>query len=224
MAGIEFSWEQLAKSTLDSRVELREQAWLLKRRELELEASRNFLLPRLDAVATYRNNGFGDDLVGGTSRFSSAFTDSISNDHGEWELGLTYDVAIGKRQSYSAIRHAELAVCNEKAVLEEQRRQILHDLGSAKRQVDRRFLSIEVATERLEAARNTVEARTIAFEAEAAGFEDLLNAQQRLLQSELGFHQSVVDYEIAKEELLSESGRLLYEHGINLQEAFTDAP
>ncbi len=219
LAKIQFSWEQLAKSTLNSRVELREQAWLLKRRELELESSRNFLMPRLDAVATYRNNGFGDDLIGGSNRFASAFTDAISNDHGEWELGLAYDVVLGRRQTYVAIRHAELALCNEKAVLQEQQKQILHDLGTAKRQVDQRFLGIEVATERLEAARNTEEARTTAFEAEAAGFEDLLNAQQRLLQAELSFHQAVVDYETSKEDLLSESGRLLFEHGINLQEA-----
>ncbi len=137
----------------------------------------------------------------------SAFTDAISNDHGEWEIGLAYDVAIGKRQAYVAVRHAELALCNEKAILHEQQKQILHDLGTAKRQVDQRFLGIEVATEHLEAARNTFEARTTAFEAEAAGFEDLLNAQQRLLQAELGYHQAIVDYQIAKENLLSESGQ-----------------
>ena len=44
------------------RAELRRQKWQIRRRELELIASKNYLLPRLDAVGRYRWRGFGDDL------------------------------------------------------------------------------------------------------------------------------------------------------------------
>ena len=42
--------------------ELRRQKWVIKQRELQLIASKNFLLPRLDATGIYRWYGFGNDL------------------------------------------------------------------------------------------------------------------------------------------------------------------
>jgi len=40
-------------------VEVRKEKWLIKQRELELIAARNYLLPRLDATGTYRWLGLG---------------------------------------------------------------------------------------------------------------------------------------------------------------------
>lgn len=213
-----FNWKDLSSNALNARVELREQQWRIKQRKLEIIAARNFLLPRLDALATYRNNGFGDDLAGGGGRFSSALNDAFTNDHGEWEIGLTYDMTIGFRQAHAGVRNAELAMQREKAVLKEQQRQILHDLGSAVRQVDQNYSNIELQFNRLDAARNTVSARIAAYEADTVGFDELLDAQQRLLQSELAYYQATTGYELAKNELLNQSGRLLQEYGVNLAE------
>lgn len=213
-----YNWEDLANNTINSRVEIREQLWRVKQRKLELEAAQNFLLPRLDAVATYRNNGFGDDLIGGNGRFAGALNDAFTNDHGEWELGLSYNMTLGMRQAHVGVRNAELAYHRERAVLAEQREQILHDLGSAVRQVDQSYSDIELQANRLEAARTAVEARTAAFEADTVGFDELLNSHQRLLQSELAFFQTASSFEQAKATLQSQSGRLLREYQINLNE------
>lgn len=213
-----FSWNDLADLTIESRAEVREQLWRVKQRQLELAAAHNFLLPRLDAFATYRNNGFGDDLAGGGGRFSSALSDAVSNDHGEWELGVTYDATLGFRQAHAGVRNAELALQRERAILREQEDQILHDLGSAIRAVDQNYLDIELQFNRMEAARNTVEARTAAFEADTVGFDELLDAQQRLLQSELAFYRSASGYEQAKANLMKESGRLLAAFDVNMME------
>ncbi len=214
-----FHWDDLAHLAIAGRVEVREQKSRVKQRILELEAARNFTLPRLDAIATYRNNGFGDDLAfGGGGRFASALGDAISNDHGEWELGLTYDVPIGFRQANSGVKNAELVLCREKALLREQRKQILHELGSSFRQVEQNFANIELQSNRLRAARETVESRTVAFEADAVGFDELLQAQLRLLDAQLVYYQSLANYEISKADLLRESGQLLDEFGIDLAE------
>ena len=69
---------------------------------------------------------------------------------------------------------------------------------------------------RLEAARNTVDARTVAYEADAVGFDELLQAQLRLLDSQLVYFRAITNYEISKAELLNESGQLLQEHGVLL--------
>ena len=211
-----YNWVELASQTIECRVELREQRWRVQQRQLELEAARNFVLPRLDAIATYRNNGFGDDLIGGSGRFSSAFKDATSNDHGEWEMGLNFSMPVGFRQAHAAVRNSQILARREKAVLAEQKNQILHDLGSAFRQVDQNFSNIEFAELRVTAARETVLARQAAYEADAVGFDELLDAQQRQLDAELAYTQALTNYELAQELLLLESGKLLTEHQVHL--------
>ena len=67
MAKVDFDWEQASGEAAMRRAELRRQKWQIRRRELELIASKNFLLPRLDAVGRYRWRGFGDDLTWSTT-------------------------------------------------------------------------------------------------------------------------------------------------------------
>ena len=62
LAKIDFDWCQVTDEATTRRAELRRQKWHIRRRELELIASKNHLLPRLDAVGRYRWRGFGDDL------------------------------------------------------------------------------------------------------------------------------------------------------------------
>lgn len=214
-----YDWDSLAHMAVSNRVELREQRFRVKRRELELLASKNFLLPRLDAVATYRNNGFGDDLTGGGGRFSSALGDAFTNDHGEWELGMVYDLPIGFRQAYSGVRNAELRLSREKAILTEQKKRIVHDLGTAFRLFDNHQSGIEIQTNRLAAATSAIQARQAAFKADAVGFDELLDSQQRLLQAELAYHQTLFDLQIAKMQIQFESSTLLSDFGVQLPEA-----
>ncbi len=63
MAEIAFDWDELTTECLDRHVELRRQRWMIKRREMELLAARNFTLPQLDAVAGYRFRGLGRDWI-----------------------------------------------------------------------------------------------------------------------------------------------------------------
>ena len=54
---VEFEWSCVATEALVRRAELRRQRWNVKSRELELVASKNFLLPTLDLVGRYRWRG-----------------------------------------------------------------------------------------------------------------------------------------------------------------------
>ncbi len=68
-ARVAFDWSGIHCEALTRRVEIRKEKWLVKRRELELIAARNLMLPRLDAVGRYRWLGLGDDLFGDASGF-----------------------------------------------------------------------------------------------------------------------------------------------------------
>ena len=63
-AKVVFDWNDVLNEGLVRSVELREQKWIVKRRELELVAAKNFLLPRLDFLAQYQWLGMGNRLDG----------------------------------------------------------------------------------------------------------------------------------------------------------------
>ncbi len=214
-----FDWNQLVDFALERRVELRSQRWRIKRRELELIAAKNFLLPRLDGVLRYRNNGFGDDLTGGGSeRFSSAGKDYLKGDHQEWEAGFQLNAPLGYRQGHAAVRNAELTLMRDRAVLDEQQKQIIFGLGNAIRQLEQGYSSMQLAYNRLLAAQETVAARLATFEAEAKAANELLDAQQRLADAQTEFYRAQSDYALAQVAVQDESGMLLSEYGLELSE------
>ena len=212
-------WHDLADLAMTYRTEIREQRQRVNQRKLEYEAALNFTLPRLDAIATYRNNGFGDDLInGGGGQFVGAVDNAIDGDYDEWEVGFTLDVPVGLRQAHAGLRNTQLQLSREKALLKEQQRQVLHDLGGAVRQVDQNRANIELAKLRSEAAVETVEARFAAYEADAIGFDELLDAQSRMLTAQLAYFNAITNYELSRNDLYLQSGRLLIEHGVALNE------
>jgi outer membrane protein TolC len=225
-AKLNFDWNRLVEFALERRVELRSQRWRIKRRELELVAAKNFLLPRLDAVLRWRNNGFGDDLLGDdpltpldARRFASAGKDYFSGDHQEWEAGFQFNAPLGYRQAHAAVRNAELALIRERAILDEQRQHILFGLGNGIRQLEKAYNAMQLAYNRMLAAQETVSARLATFEAEAKAANELLDAQQRLAEAQTEFFRLQTDYAIAQFTVQDEAGMLLSEFGVSLSEA-----
>ena len=145
------------------RVELRRQRFVTRRFELEWIASRNYLLPRLDAVGRYRWRGFGDDLLHsdstGRPRFDNAYMDLTSGDFQEWQIGLELNVPIGYRREFAAVRNAELLLSRRRAVLKEQEHLVLHDAAAAVAEFDRAMVVAQTTASRLDAARTQLARR-----------------------------------------------------------------
>ena len=62
-AHVLFDWSEIHAEAMCRSVELRQEKWRIKQREMELIASKNLLLPRLDLGAKYRWVGLGQDLI-----------------------------------------------------------------------------------------------------------------------------------------------------------------
>ena len=217
-----FDWDSLSSNAISNRVEVRQQARRVRQRELELLASRNFLLPRLDAVATFRNNGFGDDLAfNGSQRFSSALQDLLSFDRNEWEFGVQLDMPVGFRQAQAGVRNSELELMRERAILTETRHQILHELGTSIRQTDQASKSAKLNFNRMKAAEDAWKSRTAAYEAGNITVDRLLEAVQRLADATSQFERSQTNYQVASVGIKRDSGVLLREYGILLNSSQT---
>ena len=214
---IAYDWNALLQTALLQRVEVRQQLSQINRREVELLASKNFLLPELDAFATFRNNGFGDRLTGGNGRFASAANDALSGDHNEWEFGVLFNMPLGFRQAHAGVRNSELQLVRERQILDEQEKQIAHELGSAFRAVDQSTAANKLAYNRMLAAQDAYKARLAAFDADSVTLDLLLESVRRMAEAQAEFDRTQVNAQLANESVLRESGQLLPHHAVGLQ-------
>ncbi len=222
-APLVYDWQESLALSMQLRPELRRQRWVLKQRELELVAHRNFLKPQLDLISRYRMRGFGEHLLGGGAPTDA--TDSLlSGDYQEWQLGVEYAMPVGFRKAHAAMRSSQLAHTREAELLREQERAVELGLSNAMSELRRAFDAMDLQQQRLEAIvqqLNALEARRV--EGNNPALDVLLETHRRLLDARLRFHQSQVEYALAMRNVHVERGTLLEHRQVNLTEAMSDA-
>jgi hypothetical protein len=215
-AQVVLNWDQVAGDALARRTELIRQRLRVRRRNLELTANRNFLLPRLDAVGRYRRRGFGDGLYDPTVPLDRELSTDplLFGDSGtdEWQVGMELAVPIGFRQAHAGVRNAELALARERAVLGEMERQVIHDLSNAVAEQKRSFQLVQTGYNRRVAAERQFELLT-APEVEPLrqldDFNLLLDAVRRLAEAETNYNRALVNYAVALKNVHVEAGDLM---------------
>ena len=216
---IAFDWEDSQVQTLARRVELRRQKWVIRQRELELIAARQGNRLQFDLVGQYGFRGFGDNLFGSRGRPNgSAFDDLINGDLDQWQLGVDLGGPIGLRQGHLAVRNAELGLNRERVLLNEQQRQLLHDLSTAIVEVDRGYVSLKANINNLIAIEEELIVKQKRFEGGEDQIFFLLDAQLRWANTESAVHRSMTDYNLALLDFAFTTGSLLSRYSIFLTE------
>ena len=209
LAELDFDWESSISDALIHREELRRQRWVIKQRELELIANRNFLKPQLDAIAAYRMRGF-----------DSQFTTPLDNDFQEWSLGLDYLMPVGYRRGHAAVRHTQLALARETQVLLEQERAVHYGLSNAINEAKRAYENLVIQRNRYEAVKGQIDGLNERYKsAQVEQVFVLLEAQRRRLDAMIRYHQSAVEYQLAVRNVNLERGTLLPYCNVYLNEA-----
>ena len=222
-ARVGFDWGGIHCEALTRRVEIRREKWEIKRRELELIAARNFLLPRIDAVGRYRWLGLGDELINQnhrdfTEQDSSAFGVLTSGEFQSWQLGLQATIPIGFRRELSGVRHHELLLARERALLQDLELEISHQLGDAIRDVDLNYGLTQTNFNRRVAAEAEVQAVNASYLANRVTLDLLLDAQRRRSEAESAYYRSLVDYNRNIMNVHFRKGSLLDYDGVYLAE------
>lgn len=226
MAKITFSWDESLYEALTRRVELRRQKWLIKRREMETVAARNFLLPRLDAIGRYRWRGIGHDFLdssGGQAPMDNAVADLLSGDFQEWQMGFELTFPVGFRQAYAAVRNSQLNLARDHAVLHEQERQVTYELSNADAEKDRAYAVAKTAYNRRLAASQQLGALDALYDDADESQKTLLlnlilDAQRRLAEAESGYYRALVEYMLAVKQVHYSKGSLLDYNEVYLTE------
>ncbi len=215
LAETSLDWDLVRTEALQRRPELMKQRLKIKRSELELTASKNFLLPKLDAVGRYRFRGFGHGMFDGNAGdlYSSAFGNLGSGDFQEWQLGVEMSVPIGYRQAYAAVSNAEFILARDRALLREQERQIVHNAGNAYAELTRTFEATRTTYDRRAAAEKYLEGlaqtRNLDRGESRLLLEQLLESQRRFAEADSQYNAAVVEYQLAIKNVNIEKGTLL---------------
>lgn len=213
VAPVVFDWNSAVCEAINLREELRRQRWVIKQRELELLANRNFLRPQLDVVGQYRMRGFGND-------FDDATKSLYNGQFQEWQFGLDYSMPAGFRRASSAVRNSQFALARESEILREQERAIHYGLSNAINETKRSYENLVLQEKRLQSIvtqLNAIDAKETA--GEKAELDVRLETHRRLLDARLRFHQAEVEYMLALRNVNVERGTLLRYCSVWMNEA-----
>lgn len=225
-----FDWYEVRGEGLSRSVELRRQKWQIKQSELALISSKNYLLPRLDAVGRYRWLGLGDILIEGSNSVDSdgditnAYGSMTSGKYQEWQLGLELSMPLGFRKEMSGVRNAQLALAKERTILREQELELTHQLSSALRDLDLHYATTVDNFSRVIAAQDEVNGRRAVWMAgvdkqlEGDTINLYLNSLQRLAEAQNEYFSSLKDYNLAVMNVHYRKGSLLEYNGVYLAE------
>ncbi len=221
-AKIDFDWCDAHAEALVRSVHIRRQKWLIKERELELIAAKNWLLPRLDGVARYRWLGLGDDLIDPDNSKSNAYGSMTHGDFQEWQLGLELSIPLGFRKELAGVRHSQLQLARERAVLQEVELEVSHALSMALRDLEFQHTSAQTYHNQRVAAEtelNSWEAREKqGLPIREGSLDRKLDAQRRLVSAKVGYYAHLVWYNLAIAQVHFRKNSLLEYNGVYLAE------
>lgn len=215
-APVLYDWDSSSGEAVLQREEVRRQRWVIKQRELELIANRNFLKPQLDVIGRYRFRGFGKDLINYEGK-SNTVSNLVDGDYQEWQAGVEYTLPVGFRKAFTAVRNSELGLRRDIEILKEQERVVLYGLSNAMNEMKRSFDSMQVQEKRLSEIVRQLNSLQAKWESgQDPALDVLLETHRRLLDARLRYHQSRIEYVLAIRNVEFEKGSLLEFCNVNL--------
>lgn len=221
-ARVQFDWYEVQSEALARSPELRQERWRVKQHELQLSASKSFLLPQLNVDALYRWRGFGNNLGGPVAPsvydFQNSYQTLLNGAFQEWQLGFNFNMPLGFRQGMAAVRNEQLQLARERAILQDQELELSHQLANAVRSLDRFYVLSQTNFNRRVAAQKQVDAVRAAYETQTVTLDLLLEAQRQLADAESTYYDSLSLYNLAICQVHLRKNSLLEYNGVFMAE------
>jgi outer membrane protein TolC len=225
LARVDFDWTDINAEAIARRPELISKRWQIKQREMELIVSRNQLLPQLDLGAGYRWVGLGDDLIHAgrtTAEYprvgSSAWQTLTGGDFQEFSVFFNYQMPIGFRKELAGVRHAQLRLAREKALLEDMELDVSVGMAKAYRNIDANYQLAQTNANRWAASQKEVESVEALYQGGKSTLDLVLEAQRRRAQGQIAFWNAVAEYNKSIADLHTRKGSILDYDGIAFEE------
>jgi outer membrane protein TolC len=218
IAPLKLDWQNVVCEALLRSPEIRKQKWDVKRRELELIASKNFLLPKLDFTANYRWTGAGKDLLNSDNSRSNAYGSLTGGNYASWVMGFETSMPFGWRKELAGVRNAQLQLARSRALLQEQELELTHQIADSFREISQAYQQSHTILQQRIAADDEVSSVNAAYKAGTTTLDQLLDAQRRQAEAETNYYRSIVDYNLAIMTLHYRKGSLLEYNNVMLSE------
>ena len=228
-AEVSLDWNSTLAEALVHRPELRKQKWNIKSLELQHKAAEKLVRPRLDFVASYAVNAFGDQLTGDGPNYHSAYATLLSGKHTNWGLGFEFSMPFGFRGAITQVQNYEHRLSKARAILAQQELEISHELANSFQQIDQAYQTAKTNFNRRRAAERRVQAFEAEYKVQRTTLDLVLRAQISLAAAETAYYSSLVNYNRALNDLKFRKGTILTDNSVFLsegvwhEEAYDDA-
>jgi len=224
-AKVVFDWQQSHEEALIRSVELRQQKWSIKRRELELKLARHNTLPQVNLVAMYRWLGYGDQLIGSRNGLDFVAPDSnaveglTSGNYQEFRVGIDIrPPKFGARAEFAALRNAELNLKRDVARLEDMELNTSHLLTTAMKGLDYTHRQAQLHYNRWAISKKEVDSAVALYRGGKTTLDQVLQSQRRHAQAQTDYYRALGSYSKAIADVHYRKGSLLNYNDIHLSE------
>lgn len=224
-AKVVFDWQQSHEEALIRSVELRQQKWSIKRRELELKLARHNTLPQVNLVTMYRWLGYGDQLLGNRNGLDFVAPDSnaveglTSGNYQEFRVGIDIrPPKFGARAELAALRNAELNLKRDVARLEDMELNTSHLLTTAMKTLDYTHRQAQLHYNRWAISKKEVDSAVALYRGGKTTLDQVLQSQRRHAQAQTDYYRALGSYSKAIAEVHYRKGSLLGYNDIHLSE------
>ena len=228
----EFDWDTARGETLCRNIDIRQQKWSIKQRELELISAKNQSLPDVNLTLNYRWLGVGSSLIdrhGGNAPFPvgrpSAFEELFGGNYQEGGIRMEFNPnAFSSRRQLNDVQNKQLTLAREHRILEAKEIAAVNKLSGLWQQVDSQHKQMTQQFQALSAAQTLVEVTQAKFDAgdssssPDATIDNLLRAQQSRSTTGQNYVRALAEYNKALVEIHALKGSLLEYNNIALEE------
>lgn len=230
VARTEFDWCTIQGEALTRNIDLRQQKWLIKTRELELVSAKNQVLPDVNISALYRWLGVGNSYnskSGSPTRFpigdQSAVDSLLGGDFQEAAFRLEVTPpAFGSRRQLAIVRNSQLALARESGVLHEKEIALMHQLSDQINLLKSHFELMEIKLNQWNDSERDANFWNDRFEGGAdlqpGVLDNLLRAQERRARAQQDYYRAVCEYNKSIVQVHLLKGSLLEYNNICMQE------
>lgn len=220
-------WGASIAEGMTRRVELRRIKWNIKSLELQMLAAENLVRPRLDLIASYQVNGFGDKLLAyndndkaGTKQGLNSYYESITqgNQTG-WTTGFVFEVPIGMRSARAQVRNIELRLTKAREVLAAGELEVSHEIGNAFQSTAKSYSVAQSYLNRRNAALERLRLTEANEKVGKQTIDMVLRSQASLADAEVAYFRAIIAYTQSITNLHFRSGSLLPNNAIYMAES-----
>jgi outer membrane protein TolC len=213
------------------RLELRKQKHNIESLRLQWMAACNLANPRLDFVAGYRLNGFGNELISRNNSdgvtdegFNSAYGALFRGNQTSWDLGIEFSMPLFLRAERAQIRQLEFRLSKAMRVLAEQETEIGYEVYQSLQSVEHTQKAMKINQNRRVAAGRRVSAAEAEFFVQRTSVDQLLRAQISQAAAEIAYHRAVIEHTKAILDVQYRAGQLLPANEVHFENPWLPPP